>query len=300
MTQILQELVDAGLWPPRQNRFSLATQFKRLRNPRRKTVTLRQIVAPATLASDLYASAYKPVIELWQAAIPELLAEYERSLAALTTDAPADLSARIGKVEADSTGLFVTIRARLERWASIVEVFQRKRWRAAVLSATGVDLGTLIGPGDARETLEATIERNVALVRSVSDEAQGRIADAVFRGLRERRSAADVGRDIREAVDMGTRRAKNIAADQTTKIAASLNSERRRQAGIDTWAWVASHKLHPRKWHHERDGNLYSENSDRIGTEYEGKIIRTPPPSDDLPSVPPYCGCTERAVLILD
>lgn len=281
-------------------KFSLAAQFRRARNPRRKVVTLRQITAPAVFATNLYQAAYYPLVSLWEAALPGILAEYARTLSSLQTDSHADVAAQISRVKADETSVFLTIRARLERWAAILEAWQRGKWRAAVLSATGVDLSTLIGPGDVQETLGAVVERNVALVSSVSDEARQRISEAVFRGFTNRTPAEEVGRSIREAVDMGRRRARNVAADQVSKLAGALNDERRRQAGIDTWAWVASHKLHPRKWHHERDGKLFSDNPDRVGTEYEGQTINAPPPRDDLPSVPPYCGCTSRSVLILD
>lgn len=278
-------------------RIDLAAMTRRVRNPRRKVIPLRPIVAPAVRASDLYAAVYGPIIALWQGAVERILTEYERSLAQITTDSAADLQGIVGSVEAEGQSVIVGLRSRLTAWAAAIEAWQRRRWRSNVLSATGVDIGMLIGPGDVRGTLATVIERNVGLVRSVSDETRQKIADAVFRGLQERTPVRDVAKTIREAVDMGRRRALNIAADQTVKITASLNEERRRQAGIDAWEWVHSGKLHPREEHRARNGLLYSDDPADVGNEEGGKRVRTPPA--DRPGQLPWCGCTARAVLIL-
>jgi len=148
-----------------------------------------------------------------------------------------------------------------------------------------------------RETLGAVIERNVGLVKSVSDEARRRIADSVFRGLQNRTPAREVAKDIREAVALERRRALRIASDQTVKVAAALNEERRRQAGIMAWEWIHSGKLHPRPEHEARDGKLYSDDPADVGAEYQGRVVRKPP--EDKPGQLPFCGCTSRAVLIL-
>lgn len=275
-------------------RLDLAAMTRRAKNPRRKLIALRPISPPATQATNLYRAAYLPIVQRWEAALPRILAEYVRTFAGMTADSPGALRAEID--EAAESPL-VVIRAALGRWAATVEGWHRRRWIGNVLSATNVDLSTMIGPSDMRETIEAVIERNVGLVRSVSDETRRRIADSVFRGLTQRRSAEAVGREIREAVAMTRRRAKNIAADQTVKISSALNEERRRQAGIQAWIWEHSDKRNPRPEHEARDGKLYSDDPSDAGTEYEGRTVRKPP--EDKPGELPFCGCTTRAVLIL-
>lgn len=271
-------------------RYRLADLWRRARNPRRRDVVLRKIVLPSTLASDLYAAGYSEVVKAWTAAIDPIMAEYERSLAEITVDSPATLGVTISAVESTLATLLLTIRLRIERWASRVEVAHRVRWRGAVLQATGVDVGTLIGPSDARMTLEAAVERNVALVRSVSDQTRQRISEEVFRGLRERKPAREVAAAIREKVDMGRKRAVNIAADQQVKLGEALNEERRREAGLSTWQWVSSHKQHFRPEHAARDGKRYDDDATSGAHQ----------PPQDRPGQLPYCGCTSRAVLSLD
>lgn len=277
-------------------RFSLATLTRRIRNPRRSIIPLRPISAPATFATNLYRAAYLPTVQAWESALPRILAAYERSLSELQTDSAADLAVEIEQAERE--GLSVNLRGVLGRWADMVARWHTRRWRGAVLSATGVDLDTMIGIGDTRETLAALIERNVALVTNIPDQARQRIADSVFRGLTNRTPVDRIAKELREAVAMARRRARNVAADQLVKATSALNEERRRQAGISAWSWVHSGKRHPRPEHEARDGKLYSDDPADVGTEYQGRTVRRAP--DDRPGQLPYCGCTSRAVLILE
>lgn len=279
-------------------RVDLAAMTRRAKNPRRTVIPIRPIKAQATQATNLYQSAYRPVVQAWETALPAIIAEYERTLAQMTTDSPADVEARIGQAEAEAQSIVLRVSIALERWAAALERWHRRRWVANVLSATSVDLSTMIGAGDMRMTLEAAIARNTGLIKSVSDETRRRVGDAVFRGLQNRTPSRDVARQLREAVGIERRRALRIASDQNVKIASALNEERRRQAGVDSWFWQHSGKVHAREEHKARDGFLYSDNPERVGSEYQGKRVRKPP--EARPGFEPYCGCTERSCLILD
>ena len=46
-------------------KFDLASGARRVRNIRRKSITLGEVAAPVMLATDLYRSVYLPVINLW-------------------------------------------------------------------------------------------------------------------------------------------------------------------------------------------------------------------------------------------
>ena len=267
--------------------YPLAQMAARTRRTRKREITFRPITAPGTLTSDLYAEAYAPVVKAWEAAVERIVAEYGRSLATmdgLTVDGPAEVGAVLSATEDAVTRILLSIRLRLEAWASRTERWHRGKWASTVKAATGVDISTMIGPKGAQTTVGAAIERNVGLVRSVSEQTRTRIGEAVFRGLNKRAPAAEVAKEIREAVGMARRRSMNIAADQLVKINAQLNSERRREAGIDTWEWVSSHKVNYRPEHAARDGKRYSDDD----------------PPEDTPGELPFCGCGERAVLSLD
>lgn len=281
------------------NRFDLAAMARRANPGRRKrSATFRDIKPPATLASDLYAAGYAPAIALWQRYAARVVAEYERSLSALTTDAPADIGQALDQAEDELSRLLLILRPEMREWTLRVERWHRGRWRGAVLSATGVDLGTLLGPDDMKEPLEVVLERNVGLVKDVSAQARQRISNAVYEGLRARTPAREVAKQIGEAVDMGKRRAVNIASDQLTKLTSALADERRRQAGLSLWEWKWSGKLHGRPEHIARDGKLYSDDAADVGTKVEGDTVQ-PMPSE-RPGVLPYCGCRALARITFD
>lgn len=163
------------------------------------------------------------------------------------------------------------------------------------MSASGVDLSTMLGPDDMRETLEATVERNVSLVKDVGAQARQRMASAVFEGLRNRIPARDVAAQLREATAMSRRRSVAIASDQLSKITSSLADERRRQAGIDTWEWRHSRKLRPREVHKARDGKVYADTA--TGADPKRGVL---PPPEDRPGQLPWCGCRALARIDFD
>lgn len=262
-------------------KFSLAAMTRRLRNPRRSEIPIRDIRPPATLATSLYRSVYLPMIQAWERGLEPILAEYERTLTRMTTDSPADVQANLETVSAEIERLVLLLTPTLRDWALRVERFHRGKWRGNVLSATGVDLTTLIGPEDVAEPLEAVISRNAGLVKDISAQAHGRIADSVFRGLTNRTPARDVARELRDAVGLARDRALRVASDQLTKATSALDGERMRQAGIEAWLWRHSGKLHYRPEHKARDGKRYT---------------FTDPPAD-TPGQLPYCGCRKQAVV---
>lgn len=277
-------------------RYDLAALTRRA-NPgiRRREIVIRDIVPPATLASDLYAGTYKPVVEIWASRAEAIIAEYERTLSSLTTDSPTDLQARLDAAESDLERLFILIDASLRDWTVSVEKWQREKWRGAILAGTSVDIKTLIGPEDVRATLEQYLEWNTALVRDVSAQTRQRISNAVFTGLTQRKPVREVAAEIRDAVGMARDRSMRIAADQLSKITSSLADERRREAGIDVWKWRWSHKKHGRKIHAARDGKLYADSA--AGADGVKDIN---PPPEDRPGQLPFCGCRGQAVLMLD
>jgi SPP1 gp7 family putative phage head morphogenesis protein len=258
-------------------------QLARQNGRKRGKATFRPIVPTGSLASDL-ATIYLDVVREWTAALPAIEAEYARTLAQLTTDSASDLEHEISKGEGGLQRLFFSLGPRLKDWALRVERWHREKWRGAALSATGIDLGTVLTPGPVMETVQIVIARNVALVRNVSDQAMSRISDAVFRGVQARTPARDVAKQLREALGMSRRRSLLIASDQATKLTSDLDTERMKEAGIDDWEWKHSGKLHPRENHKARDGHEYT--------------WQTAP--NDMPGQLPYCGCRKLAVINFD
>lgn len=276
-------------------RFDLTAMAKR--QGLRRSTTIRDIRPPEMYALDLFRAAYLPVVNVWEQVVGTLSAEYRRSISELTQDAPTDLEAILNEADRATGAIFFSLKPALERWTLFVERWHRVKWTAAVLSASKVDLSTMLGPADVRATLETIIANNVALVRSVSDEARQKMAQAVFDGLRNRTPADEVARRLKDVAGMGRARARRCASDQLRKLTSSLADERRRQAGLSEWEWLHSGKLHPREDHRARNGRVYSDDPAEVGGKINGKTINAPP--NDRPAQLPYCGCRSRSVIAI-
>lgn len=264
-------------------KFDLAS---RIRRPSKRPIVLANIAPTRAQANDL-ARIYLRVVAAWRESLQRIVAAYERTLGELTTDSPSDIRTAIDGVAADIQRLILLLTPELRDWAVRVEKVQRGKWVASVLSATSVDLNTILTAGDVNDTVEAALAWNTALVRDVSEETRRRIANAVFAGLQRRAPAREIAKEIADATALARARSLRIAADQTTKLGAQLNRARRIQAGIGQYKWRHSAKRHPRLWHEARDGKVFKNDDPRI-------------PADDRAGIPPYCGCTEQAVISFD
>ena len=224
-------------------------------------MVLRPIIPTQAAATDL-AAIMAPAWQIWQQNIDRILAGYDPpplpTADALVMDTADQVQTAINSVANEFLTILTTrIGPSLRAWVTRAERGHRSRWSAAVKAGTGVEIDMLLSAQDVAEPLSVWMARNAALVRNVSDVTQGKIADAVFRGYQNRTPVREVAAQIREFTGMSRTRARNIAADQSSKVSAALDRERQAQAGIDTVRWHHSAKLHPRQNHKARNGNLY-------------------------------------------
>jgi SPP1 gp7 family putative phage head morphogenesis protein len=264
-------------------KFDLAS---RIRRPSRRPITLANI-APTQAQADDLALLYLRVVTAWREAAPQIMAEYERTLSELQTDSAASTSGTIDDISDAIRRLVLLLTPDLRQWALRVEQVQRGKWVRNILSAASIDLSTILTPGDVEETVQSSIEWNAALIRDVAEETRRRIVNSVFSGFQRRAPAREIAKEITEATGLARARARRIAADQTVKLGSRLNQARQQQAGLTSFKWRHSGKTHPRSWHKARDGQIYP---------WEGSEI----PADDMPGVPPYCGCTAQGVVVFE
>lgn len=250
---------------------------------RRKRITLRPI-KPTNAQAQSLAMILVKVAAFWGEAAAQILLQYDPPAIPAPRDSVFGLGDVLERMRQDAERLVLTLTPAMREFAVRLEQWHRVRWSDNVMTATGVQLGTILTAGDVGEDVEAFVQRNVGLIRDISDEARGRISDIVFRNYQQRVPIEAVAREVREAVDMSRRRAIRVAADQTQKLSAALDTERMQQAGLDRWEWLHSGKLHYRPQHLARNGKVYS--------------FDDPPP--DMPSQLPFCGCKKRGVLDLE
>lgn len=264
-------------------KFDLAS---RVRRPSKRPIALAKIGTTKAQA-DTLAGVYLRIVAAWSAAAPTIVAAYARSLSELQMDSADDIRSGMDGIDAEIQRLVLQLTPDLRQWAVRTEQVHRGKWIQSVLSATEVNLETILTAGDVNETLQSTIEWNVSLVRDVSAEVRQRISNAVFSGLQQRKPANEVAKEISEAAGMARARARRIASDQTIKLGERLNRARQEQAGLTHFKWRHSGKRHPRSWHLGRDGKVYP-------------WVNSGIPADDMPGVPPFCGCTAQGVVTFE
>lgn len=279
-------------------RFDLAAMARRKlsgRKLRKTKITLRAIEPTSTMAGDLYRAAYQPVIQQWQQAIVAIGARYEAALPVRDSihDAVFDLDSILAAIEGSLQSLVIAITPRLRTWSLRAEQWHRGKWRGAVLAGTGIDPQTMLGASDVSETVQAFVSRNVALIRSVSDDTRAKVSDIVLRGYAARVPLRTVAKEMAEAVDFSRKRALRISVDQNSKIAARLDQARQEQAGIAWFKYRHGAPMHPRKWHARRDGKVYDWATRQ---EVDGPDVIE---AGDGPGEPPFCTCRTQAVIDL-
>jgi len=250
---------------------------------------------------------YMQVVNHWAGMRAKLLAEYERTLQAAqandgyeargikgvrAADSAEDINSTLEEGTSWFNRLVITLEAGITSWALGVEAWQRGKWRGAVLSATGVDLDTMLYAGDVTETVQSRILANLELIKDVNAQQRQRMAQVVFNGLNQRLPARDVAKQLAEVTGFGRKRALLIASVELQKIATALSVERSHQAGVgNKYEWVHSRKKHPRDWHKARNGKTFSDKAKPGSEEYV--------PPDDRPGIPIRCGCRRLPVLDL-
>lgn len=247
-------------------------------------------IEPTNAQRDQLRRVYLTVVEFWD----------RNARARLTptyTDALPDFEEEQARLAREATVLVANLTlvgGALDDWAVSVERWHRNRVISGALSATGVDLTTRLSPFDVRQTVQEAIAWNTSLIRNVSDDMRQRIENIFFAGFRSQTPPSELGRQISEATGIGRRRAKNIAADQTTKLSGALDRARQVEMGLTEWVWRSSHKVNYRPEHLARDGKHYASSAE------EARREGLNPPPSDMPGELPYCGCTRQAWLRLE
>lgn len=272
-------------------KIDLARQVKVVR-PRLKTVTIPEIKITRSQINDL-AKLYLQVVKAWREGVKTLiLPAYEAEIKrlevsdGLTIDRIGTIRSRIEETDNFAIRAIAQFRNAFGAWMTRAQIRHLHEFISKLKYATNVDLTTQIGVGDAETTLEVILARNIALITDVSDQARGRISDAVYRGFQNRTPSRDVAKEIAEGLEMSRKRALNIAQDQAQKLSATLDKERQQQVGGTSFKWVHSGKKHYRPEHLARDGEIYAWDSE-VG-------------QNDAPGMAPFCGCKAAFVLNLE
>lgn len=156
----------------------------------------------------------------------------------------------------------------------------RTAFRETMRSALGVDVIT--GDQQLQAALRVWEAENLALIRSVPQEAVSRIQGKITQAVRAGKSLKDVTAEVKAELGVAERRAELIARDQIGKLNGQLSQQRNQEMGVEEYTWRGVLDARERPEHVAR----------------EGKVFRyDKPPSDGNPGEPIRCRCTAEPVL---
>lgn len=168
-----------------------------------------------------------------------------------------------------------------------------RRFNEAMRSAIGIDLGRVIIGEGITDTIEAAVQRNVALIRGLGSDTAKRLETALLNALTTGLNNAEIAKLITKEFGIGSRRAKLIARDQAASFNGDLNRVRQKAAGVTEYVWSTSMDERVRG---NPDGKYPNARPSHWAR--EGKTFRwNDPPSDGHPGQPINCRCTARAVI---
>lgn len=151
-----------------------------------------------------------------------------------------------------------------ERMVASVAGKNQKAFNALVNKAIGVDLTAIIADEGLGDFLEAQVNKNVALIKSIPDEYFKSIETIVMNGtangMRWEEMAREIGgvKDISSVNGKLQNRIKLIARNETSNINASINKRRQENLSIKEFKWVTSEDERVRDSHARLNGKIFS------------------------------------------
>lgn len=136
----------------------------------------------------------------------------------------------------------------------------------------GLKLTTDLLTGTMNEFLKASVASNVSLIKSIPSEFFTDVQGAVLRSITDGKGLDDLTKFFETQEGVQSRRAKNIAIDQTHKAYGGLNAERMKRVGIGKYEWRHSGGgLHPRPLHQSYAGRIFSFDKPPVIDEHTGE-----------------------------
>ena len=161
----------------------------------------------------------------------------------------------------------------------------------------GLSLKTGIVPKGMEDVANASIQENVALIKSIPGRYLTDVQGAVMRSITTGAGLADLIPAISKYNGITMRRARFIAQDQTRKAYNSINKQRLQAIGVKQFKWLHSGGgREPRRSHLAMSGNIYSfDDLPQINKDNKGQ-----PPEYGIPGQAPGCRCTMNPIISFD
>lgn len=129
----------------------------------------------------------------------------------------------------------------------------------AILERAGISIGKFKMTAAQRDVIEAAVQENVGLIKSIPQEYLKNVEGDVMRAVQVGGAAGDLAKKLEKNYGVSMRRAKLISRDQTAKATSVMGRARYLELGIEKaiWRHSSAGKV-PRKTHLRNDGKEYS------------------------------------------
>lgn len=158
----------------------------------------------------------------------------------------------------------------------------------AVLQRAGFSVRFRMTPA-ARDIIEATVQANVALIKSIPQQYLTQVEGMVMRSVQTGRDIGGLTREIEREFGVSRRRAAFIAKDQNNKASSAIQKARQLELGIQRGVWIHSGgDKEPRPKHLAASGEEFDLNKGmKVGD--KGNWV--------MPGEEPGCTCVWRAMV---
>ena len=240
-------------------------QPKFVSRPRRKVIRGKPLNPNAAIEMGYYAALAKLVRDMSNGVKADLEAFFKEPHAEEYFATDASVSAQAKLLMNALLKRFQTIFDLAARPLASTMVHAENKTSASGVHASlqeiskGLSFKTTVISGDIKEVLNASIQENVGLIKSISSEYLTQVQGAVMRSITTGNGLADLQPFLEQQEGITLRRARIIARDQTRKAYSNLNFARMDKAGITKYEWLHSAGgQKPRKLHQRMSGKIYS------------------------------------------
>ena len=156
---------------------------------------------------------------------------------------------------------------------------------AGVKNNANTDISAFVRPDDQSVLLRKIVERNTALINSLSDETVEKVTQAVIDAQIKGLSKAQLKDELSKILGKQAKRADLIASDQLEKLAADIISDRAKQAGLRYYVWRTQGDSRVRSKHQYLNGKKQETRNPNSGD------------NEQMPRIPIRCRCSAKWII---
>lgn len=219
--------------------------------------------------SRLAAEYMQIVKEVLEQELPNIKKVYkqERDLAVAEnrrSDSATDLLAAINTVFERMSATVAKrceafgIRRKLENLSQLTRKLTVKEWKKAIKATLGIDIMEDYYLGDFyREALEAWVEENVNLIKTIPADTLDKMKEIVRDGYEKGSTTTKMVKQIQKQYGISKRHATLIATDQIAKLNSDIQQAQQQDAGIDEYIWYTVGDSRVRDSHRALNGKKF-------------------------------------------